>query len=131
MIITDLDGKQSNWKMRRGKAKKSSSLHLYAYELVRSIYPSDNIIEEITIPLTRKSKVFGDIYIPGRRKLIEVHGEQHYNYTPFFYSSKLDFLKAQKRDRDKQEWCEINDIQYVELPYNEKEKWDDLIRGIS
>lgn len=131
MDIVDLDGRKLRWQMKRGKVKKPSSLHLDAYSLIREIYPSDIIIEEITIPLKRGEKVFGDIYIPSKRKLVEIHGEQHYKYNTFFYSSKLEFLKAQKRDRDKKEWCEINDIQYIELPFNKKEEWSDLIRGIS
>lgn len=131
MDIVDLDGRKFRWQMKRGKVKKPSSLHLDVYSLIREIYPSDILIEEITIPLKRGEKVFGDIYIPSKRKLVEIHGEQHYKYNTFFYSSKLEFLKAQKRDRDKKEWCEINDIQYIELPFNKKEEWSDLIRGIS
>jgi len=30
-------------------------------------------------------------------------------------------MKKKKRDRDKIEWCNINNIKYIELPYNETE----------
>lgn len=117
------------WQMKRGRSKKSSSLHLKAYDLVRKIYPSEALIEEITIPLTGIKKVYGDIFITRINKLIEVHGEQHYKYISFFYTSKADFLRAQKRDRDKEEWCDINGIEYVELPFNKIDEWEDRING--
>lgn len=55
---------------------------------------------------------------------VEVHGEQHYKFVPFYHNNILDFVKAQKRDKSKQEWCKINNISYVSLPYNETlEEW--------
>ena len=50
--------------------------------------------------------------------MVEVHGRQHYEYVPFFHVNKLGFVKSKLRDSDKREWCEINDIEFVELPYN-------------
>ena len=36
----------------------------------------------------------------------------------------LGFIKAQKRDKEKIEWCELNCIKYIELPFNENtEEW--------
>jgi hypothetical protein len=34
---------------------------------------------------------------------------------------------SRKRDKDKREWCELNEITLVELPYDEEEKWKSLI----
>jgi hypothetical protein len=31
----------------------------------------------------------------------------------------IGFMKHKKRDQEKKEWCEINGIEYIELPYNE------------
>ena len=50
---------------------------------------------------------------------IEVHGQQHYKYTPYFHKSKAGFAMAKKRDLDKKDWCRVNLIELVEL------KWDD------
>jgi hypothetical protein len=129
MIITTLDNKEMRWQMKRGRSKKSSSLHLEALKLVQKIYPSEILIEEITIPLTYVKKVYGDIFITRVNKLIEIHGEQHYEFNPFFYSSIAEFLRAQKRDRDKKEWCDLNDIIYVELPFDKIDEWEDRING--
>ncbi len=37
------------------------------------------------------------------------------------------YLKAQKRDREKQEWCEHNGIKYIPLPYNQESEWRNCI----
>jgi hypothetical protein len=61
----------------------------------------------------------------------EVHGEQHYEYCPFFHKSKADFLKAKARDEDKIEWCRINDIQIIVLHFKENDdEWRKHIKGI-
>ena len=40
-----------------------------------------------------------------------------YEQNSFFHDSKLDFIEGQKRDRRKIEWCELNNIIHIELPY--------------
>ncbi|NCV19550.1 MAG: hypothetical protein EBW42_12500 [Rhodobacterales bacterium] len=37
--------------------------------------------------------------------IIEVHGEQHYEFSAFFHGTKLNFIKHKKRDKDKKQWC--------------------------
>lgn len=115
--------------MKRGRVKTPSSLHKQAFELVRAIYPSDAIIEEISLPIARGKTLFGDIYLPARKFLVEPHGEQHYSYSSFFYKSRRDFLLAQKRDRDKEEWCKLNDITYIELPFNKIDEWEAILKN--
>ena len=68
-----------------------------------------------------------DFYIPMIKKCIEVHGEQHYKFIPFYHTNKLNFLKAKKKDRQKAEWCEKNSITYIELPYNLLEEWEERL----
>ena len=43
----------------------------------------------------------------------------------------FEFLKAKARDRDKVKWCELNEINIVELKYDESdEQWEDRIRSV-
>jgi hypothetical protein len=59
-----------------------------------------------------------------------VHGEQHYKFVQFYHNNMLSFLKSQKRDREKQEWCEINNITYVVLPHFENDQeWIERIKN--
>jgi hypothetical protein len=39
----------------------------------------------------------------------------------------MAFFKGQKKDRDKKEWCVLNNIKYIELPYNMTENWKEMI----
>jgi hypothetical protein len=133
MQVMDLDGNTSYWNLTGRIAKASgankSSFHLQARELIRSIYPTMKTLEEVTIH-TRKSEVaYLDFYIPLIKSCIEVHGEQHYRFTAFYHANMMAFLKAQKKDRDKKEWCLINNIRFIELPYHSINSWEGLIKN--
>ena len=103
--------------MPHGKLENKSSYHLIARKLIRDTYPTMQILEEVSISLRKSETLYLDFYIPLIKKCIEVHGEQHYKFIPYYHQNKLKFLKAQKRDREKKEWCEINNIYYIELSY--------------
>lgn len=128
MQIKDLDGNTHHWKLIGGIAKGSvsnkSSLHLQARELIKACFPTLQVLEEITIPLRRSEHLILDFYLPLNKKCIEVHGEQHYKFSRFFHKDMMGFIKHKKRDTEKKEWCQINGIEYIELPYDEKiEEW--------
>lgn len=133
MQVYDLDGNihslQLVGNITKGSLANKSSLHLKARDMLKNIYPTMQILEEVTV-YTHKSEIcYLDFYIPLIRTCIEVHGEQHYSFTPFYHSNKLAFLKAQKKDREKKEWCGINGISYIELPYNDQDRWELLIKN--
>jgi hypothetical protein len=134
MQIKDLDGHLCNWQLiggiAHGAAKNKSSLHLIARDLMHRCFPTMQILEEVPIPLRRSETLYLDFYIPLLKRAVEVHGEQHYKFTPFYHSTLLGFVKHKKRDQEKQEWCEINGISYIELPFNENEEsWLDRIKN--
>ena len=128
MLVKDLDGNTHKWQLLGGIAHssstKKSSLHLDTRDILKTIYPTMQILEEVAIPLRRSETLYLDFYIPLLKKTIEVHGEQHYKFVPFYHSTTLGFIKHKKRDQEKKEWCEINNIEYIELPYHEsKIEW--------
>lgn len=132
MLVKDLDGVSHNWNltgnMAKGRIENKSSLHLAARELIISVFPTLQVLEEVPIPLRRSDNLYLDFYLPLKRVCLEVHGEQHYKFVPFYHSNMLAFLKSQKRDREKQEWCSINGIEYISLPYNENiDEWKNRI----
>lgn len=131
MKVIGLDGKQYNLQFNKHCGKCSSG-HEKARILLKKIFPNDFIYEEVTLRGTKrfnKSDLYADFLIPAHRILVEVHGDQHYEQNNFFHDSKLDFIEGQKRDRRKIEWCEKNNIIYIELP--DKENEDDWRRRIS
>jgi hypothetical protein len=132
MIIKDLDNNKVSWSITgcisNSRLQNKSDLHLLARSLIHEIYPTLQVLEEVPIPIRRSETLYLDFYLPLIKKAIEVHGEQHYKFIPFYHSNRMNFLKAQKRDAEKKEWCEINGITHVVLPHFESlDKWRTLI----
>lgn len=126
MQVKSLDGTIQNWQLTghfaHAKLENKSSLHLTAREILKHQFPTLQILEEVPIPVKRSENYYLDFYLPMLKLAVEVHGEQHYKFVSFYHNNQLGFIKSQKRDREKQEWCEINSIQYIALPYNENEQ---------
>ena len=134
MKITGLDGKEYSWNPsgKESSSKKRSNLHEKAKKLLDILFPYDRILEEVSLAGTnkdiRRGTLRADFFIPNRNLIVEVHGEQHFKFNKFFFKDKLSFFKAQARDRDKKEWCRINDIKIVE--FNHDENIDDWRKKI-
>lgn len=134
MLVKDLDGNNHNWlltgNMAKGKVSNKSSLHLKARDLISSIYPTMQILEEVPVQIRKNETLYLDFYVPLKKICFEVHGEQHYKFVGFYHNNQLGFMKSQKRDREKKEWCGINSIKYIELPYNENtQQWIERIKN--
>ena len=121
MKIIGLDDKEYSWIPSNNivETDKRSGPHKKAKALLKELYPNDRILEELILPGTktqnRKSTLKADFFIPMRSLIVEVHGSQHSEFNNFFFKSKMDFYKAQARDRDKKKWCEINELELIEL----------------
>jgi hypothetical protein len=133
MIVQDLDGNSHNWSLLnkiKNTRKNISSLHKKANQLLIETYPTIVVLQEIPIPLRRTEFLYLDFYIPLLKKAVEVHGEQHYKFVAHFHNNALGFIKHKKRDREKAEWCNINGIEYIELPYNESiDQWTQRLKA--
>jgi hypothetical protein len=127
MQVKDLDGNMSHWQLigniAHGSIQNKSSLHLKARDMIKECFPTLQILEEVQIYPRRSEILYLDFYLPLIKKCIEVHGEQHYKFNRFFHNTPLGFIKHKKRDQDKKEWCEINGIEYVELPFDQTDEW--------
>ena len=95
-----------------------SSLHLKTRQILKEVFPLEQILEEVPLPSTR---LFADFFIPSKDLIIEVNGEQHYKMNSFHHKNKMSFYKGQKRDRTKEEWCILNGIELIVLSYEETE----------
>lgn len=140
MKVKGINGKEYVWNLTGygvfdDDSRKRSKYHIKARYLLKEIFHSYRILEEVKLPgsteLHRKSVLYLDFYIPSIRLAIEVHGEQHYEYSPFFHKTKADFLKGKARDEDKIAWCELNDINIIILKYSESEhEWRERIKSV-
>lgn len=127
MKIRNLDGDTHNWNLsghvvRANDSRPRSKLHLLARDILVDIFPTVQILEEVAVPITRREKLFFDFYINTIKMVVEVHGQQHYKFNPMFHTSAQDFAHQKQRDSRKREWCEYNNITYIELPYGEREE---------
>lgn len=134
MRIKDLDDNIVNWVITGDRVvandiRKRSNLHVAAREILYELFPTLPILEEVTIPVRYGSSQYLDFYINNIKLAIEVHGQQHYKFNSLFHSTARDFLHQKKKDQDKREWCEQNNITCIELPYNEDiEQWKQRIK---
>lgn len=125
MLIHGIDGKEYKLNIRERSCNdmNRSELHLRARQLISEIYPYDIVREEVELPGTKtkfnKYNLIADFFIPSRSIIVEVHGRQHTDYIRHFHKNKLAFLKSQNRDNVKKQWCLLNNIELIELYYNE------------
>jgi hypothetical protein len=127
MLVTRIDDSTYNWKPKDKRKNNASKLHKKARDLLKSIFENTTTLEEVKIEPMSGVYLYIDIYIPVFMTAIEVHGEQHYNYTPFYHKNLMDFVQSKQRDNMKKRWCELNDITLIELPYNEVNEWQTIL----
>ena len=118
MKIEGLDGREypfpsSGTMPNQEDHRKRSSLHLRARKILRELYPLERILEEVSLP--GSGGMSADFYMPHRKSVVECNGEQHYKFNAHFHGSKLNFLKSKANDRKKREWCDMNNIFFIEL----------------
>jgi hypothetical protein len=135
--VTGFDGKQHKFNYSKNRNRKfrnkTSSLHREARLLISQEWPYSSVYEEVTLPgskkLGMKSLLYADFFIPDLMTVIEVHGEQHYKMSHFFYRSQMEFVNAKMRDRNKADWCDLNEIRLIVLPYNERQRWTEMLKS--
>ena len=130
MKVTGINGREYAWNLTSynvdaNDKRKRSKFHVRARNLLKTIFHSYRILEEVKLPGSteshRKGVLYLDFYIPQIMMAIEVHGQQHYDYTPFFHKNKADFALAQAKDDDKIRWCELNNLSIVTFKYSDNE----------
>lgn len=131
MQVIGLDGRSHSWNLRGHQVELDDSLprselHLQARQLIHRLFPMQPILEEVPLPGTRRLRA--DFYVHSARMMIEVNGEQHYQFNPHHHGNRAGFLASLKRDTEKVEWCKRNNVRLVTLPYNEGvDEWKDRI----
>lgn len=92
--------------------KKQSQGHEKVIKFWKELFPSHRIEENCTIKIELEGKSMSvefDIVNYTMRIIIEVDGEHHRSYQPFFHRKGVQsFLDQQARDRQKNEWASDN-----------------------
>jgi len=129
MQVTDLEGNITDWKLSRAKMitqdeRPRSKFHVAARKVLSEYFPTTPVVEEAPIFIRPRNRLYLDFYIPWNTLAVEVHGQQHYEYSYHFHRTRMAFLKQLSRDREKAEWCELNGVNLVILPhYEDLDEW--------
>lgn len=118
----------------KGTRNKVSSFHERARHLLKKIFPSEMIFEEVGLPGSfidsKNQQLYADFLIPGKKLIVEIQGQGHYKFIAHFHKDKNNFLKIKNNDSRKKEWAELNELILIELPFNESdEQWTARIEG--
>jgi len=131
LVVKDLDGNIYDLKIfkKKNKNRDKSKLHTRAKEVLSQVFPRMATIDEVAVKIKKGLNLYIDIYVPSLCLAVEVHGQQHYEFVPHFHGHVHRFGRSRLNDDLKKEWCELNEIRYVELAYNESaEQWADKLR---
>lgn len=99
-------------------AKSKSKIQFNVKKFLEPFWVNHIVFEEFLIAGTRMTL---DFYNANKKVAVEVQGQQHTKYTPFFHGGyKNNYLSQLDRDHKKYEFCKINDISLVEVYYNDE-----------
>lgn len=108
-----VDIRPSRWPRKEiGRGKFQSQVG----EILDDLFPGCHVLEEFPC---KGDALYLDFFIPRRLIAVEVQGDQHKKFNPFFHKTQADFLAQKNRDRRKVQWCEINKIHLVKIDYGE------------
>ena len=95
------------------ESKSRSKFQKSVKDFLREYWERQVVFEEFPIAGTRMTL---DFYNANQKIAIEVQGGQHTKYVPFFHGGyKNNYLMQLKRDHQKHDFCELNDIKLVEI----------------
>ena len=82
-------------------------------KFLKKYWKNHVVFEEFPVAGTRLSI---DFYNANKKIAVEVQGSQHTKYNSFFHGGhKNNYLEQLKRDEMKFKFCELNDIQLIEI----------------
>ena len=94
-----------------------SKIQFNTKQFLKSYWANHVVFEEFPVAGTRLSL---DFYNATKKIAVEVQGAQHRRYVPHFHGGhKLNYIDQLRRDKQKSEYCEINDIKLIEIYDND------------
>ena len=93
-------------------AGSRSKLQKKVKDAIWGLWKYDVVFEEFPIVGTRLSL---DFFNATTNVAIEVQGNQHTKFVKFFHRSKSNYLDQINRDVKKADFCEVNDIELLEI----------------
>ena len=98
-------------------SKSRSKIQFKAKQYLQPYWCNHVVFEEFPVAGTRLKF---DFYNANKKIAGEIHGAQHVNYVPFFHGRRSNFVRQLRRDPQKLDFCDLNDIKIVEI-FSEEE----------
>lgn len=100
-----------NW-----NTESASSYQTAVKKFLRQYWCTCLVCEEFRIPGT---KLRTDFLNFTKKIAVEVHGEQHYEFNPFFHKNRENYKMSFSRDSSKEEWYSLNNFELLEIKFDE------------
>ena len=98
-------------------AESKSKIQFNTKQFLKKYWQNHVVFEEFPVAGTRLTL---DFYNATKKIAVEVQGAQHRKYVKFFHGGhKSNYIDQLRRDKQKLEFCEINDIKLMEVYDND------------
>ncbi len=90
-----------------------SKIQFNTKQFLKDFWFNHVVFEEFPVAGTKLSL---DFYNASKKIAVEVQGQQHRKYVPFFHGNhKMNYIDQLRRDKQKSDFCDINDIKLIEI----------------
>lgn len=93
-------------------AKSRSKIQFYVKQFLKPFWFTHIVYEEFPVYGTQLKVDFINF---TKKIAIEVQGNQHNSFIPFFHGNRTNYRKSIIRDYDKCEWLKLNKISLIEI----------------
>lgn len=97
-------------------------------KIIKEIFPHQKIEREYNI--AKHGGLFLDVFLKDLSLAFEFDGVQHHEFVEHFHGTKENFLKAQKRDLEKNDLCQQQGITLIRVAHYEKMTKDLILKKI-
>ena len=94
------------------EANSRSNIQYDTKSFLKNYWSNNVVFEEFPVAGTRLTL---DFYNATKKIAIEVQGQQHRKFVPFFHGNRMNYIDQLRRDKQKLEFCNINEIDLIEI----------------
>jgi very-short-patch-repair endonuclease len=101
--------------MRKMLKRHKSEPQKILYETIKKSFRNYRVLDEYYIG----EGLYLDFYLPDFICGVELHGKQHYEFSPLFHATAEGWEDQKRRDKRKEEICDREDITLIIFKYDE------------
>jgi len=131
LVNCDINSCRVDWaaKVKRGGKMNFGKFQYEAKQLLKPHWEKHIVLEEFKIPaLSGEKNRSLDLVNLTTRQVVEVSGKQHEEMS-WMHENKFQFLRQLRNDSWKEEWCNLNGFDFIEI-YEDDELNDELLRRL-